>query len=488
MEALDLGTRLELLVDDCLIESMTGGAELRLHHPVPQEVAIVHDEAWEGSGGNYHSMFQDGDLYRMYYHGWQLTVADGELLLPHELVTCYAESDDGILWRKPKLGLIEFDGSRENNIVLASGDLDGVAVDGGHIAVFKDDNPECPADAAYKALVVSQDFRGLIPLKSRDGMSWSPMCRTPVITDGAFDSQNLAFWDSVRGEYRAYWRYFTDGTMGEGLRAIRTATSPDLLNWSDPVDLRYPGAPEEQLYTNQIKPYCRAPHIFIGFPARYIERGWSESMEALPDPDHRKLRSTACDRFGMALTDGLLMTSRDGVSFKRWGEAFLRPGPERPGTWAYGHQYIGWHVVETKSAFDGAPNELSLYATEDYWTGTSSQLRRYTLRMDGFVSLHTPVSGGEMVTRPLTFEGNNLLLNFSTSAAGSLRLEVQDASGIPVPGFALEDCPEVFGDSIERPVSWKDGANLGGLSGKALRLRFALRDADLFAFRFADRR
>ena len=68
-------------------------------------------------------------------------------------------------------------------------------------------------------------------------------------------------------------------------------------------------------------------------------------------------------------------------------EAFLRPGIERPGSWQYGAQYIGWHVVETKSALPGAPNELSLYATESYWHGTGSALRRYTLRLDGFVSI-----------------------------------------------------------------------------------------------------
>jgi len=485
MKAVDIGSRLELLVDDSLIASMTGGAELRQHHPVPQEVAIVHDEAWEGSGGNYHSIFQDGNVYRMYYHGWQLSVSEGKLDLPHELVTCYAESDDGTHWRKPELGLFEFNGSKKNNIVLVSGEMGAVKICAGHIAMFKDENPNCAHEALYKAMIFSPNPHGLLPFKSPDGIHWSPMSDTPVITRGDFDSQNLAFWDTVRNEYRAYFRYFTGGTMGDGLRDIRTATSDDFLHWSDPVDLQYPGAPPEQLYTNQIKPYHRAPHIFIGFPARYVERGWSDSMRALPDLEHRQLRSSAQDRYGMALTEGLMMTSRDGVNFKRWGEAFLRPGPERPGTWHYGHQYIGWHLVETEPSVAGAPRELSLFATEDYWTGTSSQLRRYALRMDGFVSVNAPLSGGEFVTKPLIFDGSELLLNFSTSAAGSIRMEIQDAAGAPLPGFDLEDCPEVFGDSIEREVRWKNPASLHSLSGKPVRLRIHLRDADLYALRFA---
>ncbi len=112
---------------------------------------------------------------------------------------------------------------------------------------------------------------------------------------------------------------------------------------------------------------------------------------------------------------------------------FCRPGIEREGTWNYGQQYIAWHLVETKSALEGAPNELSLYATESYWTGTSSALRRYTLRLDGFVSVHAPMNGGELVTKPITFTGSQLALNFASSAAGGVRVEIQDAAGKPFP-------------------------------------------------------
>ena len=97
------------------------------------------------------------------------------------------------------------------------------------------------------------------------------------------------------------------------------------------------------------------------------------------------MRASSVQRYGTAITEGLLMVSRDGVHFDRWNEAFLRPGIQRPGTWHYGHQYIAWHAVETKSAFAGAPPELSLYASESYWTNPGSELRRYTLRLDGFV-------------------------------------------------------------------------------------------------------
>jgi hypothetical protein len=107
------------------------------------------------------------------------------------------------------------------------------------------------------------------------------------------------------------------------------------------------------------------------------------------------------------------------------------------------------------------------------------------LRLDGFAAVHAGYDGGEMRTKPLRFEGSRLLLNFATSAAGSVKVEVQDAEGRPVPGFSLADCEELIGNRIERVVSFK-GGSLERLAGKAVRLRLVLKDADVFALRFAD--
>lgn len=490
--AIEIGSRLELMVDDFLIDSLSGKAQWVLHHPEAKEIALEHDSPWEGSGTGYHSVFKDGDRYRMYYKAWHLDVQPpGKVNTgTHPLFCCYAESDDGVKWHKPELGLHEFQGSKKNNIVLVPGPAGAAVVDPGHPAVFKDENPDAPPEARYKAIIRSSKPHGLLAFQSPDGFQWTPMSDGPVITAGAFDSQNLAFWDSARSEYRAYWRVFTSGVTDgkdwkpEGSRAIRTATSKDFLHWENQTDVTYVDSPLEQLYTNGVKPYHRAPHLLLGFPTRYVERGWSDSMHALPEEEHREWRAKASLRYGTALTEGLFMASRDGVSFKRWNEAFLRPGMERPGTWHYGHQYIAWQLVETRSGFEGAPHELSLYATESYWTGNSSALRRHTMRMDGFASLQAPLSGGEFVSKPLVFAGSKLNLNLSTSAAGDIRVELQEPSGKALPGFALDDCPPVFGDTLERTVTWKKGGDLTALAGRPLRLRMVLRDADLFALQF----
>ncbi|MBM4043316.1 MAG: hypothetical protein FJ290_32915 [Planctomycetes bacterium] len=472
-EPIALGSRLELMVDDHLAERLSGAAQLRLQSPIPREICLALDAPWEGNGCGYVTVLQDGDTYRMYYRGHQMNLEGNKVKDGHPMVTCVAESKDGIRWTRPELGLVEFGGSKKNNIIRV-GELCH------DFSPFVDANPACPPEARYKAVAAAGWRKGLLAYQSPDGLRWSPVNDgKPIITQGAFDTQNITFWDAERGEYRAYVRDFRDG-----LRDIRTATSKDFIHWTEPTWLVYPGAPKEHLYTNQIRPYHRAPHIFVGFPTRYIDRGWSPAMEALSEVEHRRLRSKANNRYGTALTEGLLMTSRDGLTFHRWHEAFLRPGLRLKDNWKYGDNYIAWHLVETKSHLPNSPNELSLYATEGYWTGESIHIRRYTLRLDGFASASAPMAGGELLTKPLTFAGKTLVLNLSTSAAGTVKAELQDPAGKPLPGCSLADCPDIFGDSLEYAVTWKGGSDISALAGTPIRLRLTLRDADLFGLRF----
>jgi hypothetical protein len=179
------------------------------------------------------------------------------------------------------------------------------------------------------------------------------------------------------------------------------------------------------------------------------------------------------------LSDAVLISSRDGLHFSRtFLEAFIRPGLD-PLNWgnAHGNQTPAAGLLQL------TPEEVSIYWLEHY--GATPRLRRGTLRTDGFASVNAPYAGGELVTKPLTFRGGRLVINYSTSAAGSVRVEVQNADGRPVSGFALEDCTEIYGDEIERTVSWK-GGSLAHLAGETVRLRFVLKDADLYSLRFTD--
>ncbi|MFN4179571.1 MAG: hypothetical protein ACK4I8_04610 [Armatimonadota bacterium] len=446
-EVRNIGSRLELFVDDWLIDKMKG-VTLQLHHPTPQEVVITFDQPWEGNTCGYVTVFQDGEIFRMYYRGSRHDLQTGKAMHPE--FTCYAESTDGIHWVKPELNLFEFNGSKRNNIVWQ-----GIGTH--NFTPFKDTNPACPPDARYKALGSGEGW--LYAFQSPDGIHWKLMHPTPVITKGAFDSQNLAFWDEVRGRYVEFHRGFR-----EGVRDIMACTSDDFIHWTEPQWLDYGDAPEEHLYTNAIMPYFRAPHIFIGFPKRFLPE-----RSKIPHPYP-------------GLSDGVFMTSRDGLHWHRWTEAFIRPGP-MPERWINRNNMTAWGILVTKSKLPNAPDELSLYSNEGYYTD-GNRLRRFTLRMDGFVSVHAPYAGGEFITHPLTFDGKELVLNYATSAAGSVRVEILDANGKPIPGFALDDCFELYGDEIEGVVRWKGGSDVSALRGQVVRLRFVMKDADLYALRF----
>ncbi len=409
-EIRDVGSRLELFVDDWLIESMQG-AELRLHHPVPR------DRVWEGSGpdgtyvgleraGCYVTVFQDGDIYRMYYRSSAEVV--GVTTPPHESpnqVWGYAESRDGIHWDRPALGLFETTDGKPNNIVWA-----GVGCH--NFTPFKDTNPNCRPEARYKAVgrtFIDNDPApptadatgykwlpgcGLLAFQSPDGIHWSLMQEERIIKKGEFDSQNVAFWDEVGGCYVAYERIWQKD--GARIRGIAVLSSDDFLHWTDPPQwLEYGDAPREHFYTNAIRPYFRAPHILMGFPMRLVGG-------RIKIPDNPLAGEHAVD-------DTVFMTSRDGVRFHRWLEGFIRPGPQA-GRWWNENSHTAWGILVTKSDIAGAPNELSFYSNEYYATNRSC-VRRYTLRMDGFVSVHADYSGGEFTTKPLTFAGKELVMN-----------------------------------------------------------------------------
>ncbi len=448
---IDLGSRLELFVDDYLIERLRG-ASLRLQAPTPREVVISFTKPWEGPGCAFYTVFRDGDIMRLYYRG---ATMKSRTIAAHE-VACCAESQDGIRWVRPKLGFCEFRGSTANNVVW-----DGV---GSHnFTPFRDTNPACPPSRRYKALG-SKGKDALFAYVSPDGLRWKLLRRQPVVKGtlpNMFDSQNLAFWDEERGHYAMFLRCRRDG-----VRNIMVCTSSDFVNWTDPEWVEFGDAPSEELYTNATVAYFRAPHILMGFPMRFLKERTKVTEHPFP-----------------GVSDSLYMTSRDGGKhWHRWGEAFLRPGPMRE-RWSQRTNLMAWGILETAPELSSMPTELSLYSHENYVTGPC-RLRRHTLRLDGFVAVHASNRGGELLTKTLRFTGRELVMNYATSAAGSVRVEIRDAAGKPVPGYTLRECPEIYGDEIEHAVTWRGGSDVSRLAGKAVHLRFVLKDADLFSIRF----
>jgi hypothetical protein len=474
-EPISLGLRREPLVDDALIESMEGALRLKLHHPHPEEVAIQFNQPWEGNASGYATVFQDGDRYRLYYRGHRYLIDEPPLRQAQSEAVCYAESQDGIHWEKPNLGLFKWPGANENNIIWMG------TPEAHNFAPFKDSNPNCPAAQRYKAIGGTVTSKGLWTFASADGIHWKRLSKGPVVTKGAFDSHNTVFWDAGQNRYSMYVRYF-----GNGLRLIGWSHSHDFKTWTEPVGLDYPASPAQQMYTNQILPYYRAPHILFGFPTRYVAKPLTEHNRQLPPAELREKLINAAQRVGTDLTDGLFMSSRNGRSFRRWDEAFLRPGPEAKGRWIYGDNYQAWGLFESRTKVPENSPEISMLFEEGAWRDEIRRLRRYTIRLDGFVSLNASFAGGEMTTKPVTFSGSRLLVNYSTSAAGSLRVAILDSDGTAMPGFGLHDADELYGDTTSQSVSWTSNSDVSGLAGKPVRLRFQLTDGDLYSFQFAE--
>jgi hypothetical protein len=429
---IDIGGRSELFVDRHMVDRLDG-VEFRLHapcrQPLPKSPLPIA----------YTTVIKDGELYRAYYRdyvpGYKGSTADGN---PGE-ITCYAESRDGHEWTFPDLGITDVRSSRGNNVILA-----GASPCSHNFSPFLDTRPDVKPEARFKALAGTHPGGGLYAFKSKDGIHWKKIQDPPVMKSRAFafDSQNVSFWSEQEGRYVCYFR--TWETPHGGLRTISRATSDDFVSWSEPVAMN-PNRPGEHLYTSQTHPYFRAPHIYLAMPTRFVpDRGDS--------------------------TDILFMATRAGAhSYARLSaEAFIRPGLD-PARWGNRSNYVALNVVPTGAG------EMSIYHTSGH---------RYVLRTDGFVSVRAGAAKGGLLTKPFTFAGSALYINFSTSAAGSLQVEVQDSLGTPLQGFGLNDCTTIVGDRIKRRVEWKDDPDLGELSGKAVRLRFIMLECDLYSIQF----
>ncbi len=472
-EPISIGSRRELFTDKVLIEKLSG-ASLRMHSPQPAGVALKFDQPWEGRFSAYITVIHDeaAKKFRMYYRG-NTGFADGTT----GECTCYAESADGIRWTRPKLGLHAIDGSKDNNVMLAN-----MPPFTHNFAPFLDRRAGVPADEHYKTLAgLGGKFGGLSAFASGDGIHWRKMQDAPVITKGAFDSQNVSFWSEAEQCYVAYFRIFTGGGTDEktwqpkGVRWVSRATSKDFIHWSDATPMTSDQPLFDHIYISQTQPYFRAPHLYISTAARFMQG------KAVLDAEQKAQVADDTKKYAALIQDcseAVLMTSRAGSTKydRTFMEGFVRPGLDFR-NWTSRSNYPACGLVQTGAA------ELSMFV-EQHYGQTSAQLQRFTLRLDGFASLHADYAAGEMITKPLTFTGKDLRLNLSTGAAGSVTVEIQDAGGQPVPGFTIADCQTITGDSLDRVVTWKGAADVSSLAGKPIRLRWVLKDADVFAFRF----
>lgn len=460
LHVIDIESRRELFVDDLLIGKLTG-TELKMHSP--HRLRRMPPRPF----GHYATVLQDRNKLRLYYRGDKVPgehwrngwghYHEGE-------VTLYAESSDhGVHWTTPDLGIHNVPDILQGNVVVDMSDDTFLVTH--NFTPFIDTRRDVPDSERYKALgggryppenwggwktkEERQQLRdkygpgGLKAFASDDGLHWRLLKKEPVIAEelGSFDSQNGAFWSEAELQYVCYFRWFD-----QGRRAIRRATSKDFLNWTEPINMQA-NQPGEHLYTSCTHPYFRAPHIYIALPTRFQSSAGS-------------------------ITDIVFMATRPGSDryHRHFKEAFIRPGLGERG-WENRANYITLNAVQTSET------EMGLFM----YGGA-----QYVLRLDGFISVNAGYKQGEFVTKPLRFSGDHLEINVSTAGAGQMQVELQNADGNPIMGYELESCDSIKGDFISQVVTWNQNADLSGLVGTTVRVRFVMNEADLYSLRFAE--
>lgn len=453
-----LGNKREIFVDTFLIDKLDG-LEITKHTPIDEGPVLLFDKPWEGNFSTYSTIIKDGDVYKAFYRGVREAGEDGN----SAEVTCYAESKDGINWVKPDLRLFEVDGTLDNNVILAN-----AAPVTHNFSPFLDTNPNAKPNEKYKALGGVRTS-GLIAYTSPDGINWKKVRKKPVFTDGILDSQNVAFWSESEKKYVCYFRSWT-GVGYKGIRSVSRTTSLDFINWTAPEQMTFGNTRLEHLYTNQTSPYYRAPHIYIAIGGRFMP-----NRQVLTEEQAKEFNVNP--KYFKDCSDAFFMSSRGGSEYTRtFMEAFIHPGIGLD-NWVSRSNYPALNVVQTSS------EEMSLYVNQNYAQPTAN-LNRYSLRIDGFTSISAPYSGGYFTTKPFIFTGSELEINYSTSAAGELKFEMQDENGIPIPGFTMEEARPVIGNEISRTVIWN--GELNKLASKTVRLHIYMKDADLYSIKFTN--
>jgi len=486
-KVIDVGTRKQLLFDELFLEK-SSGVKLRMNTPFqdPKPV-LVADKLWEKSVCAYNTVMFDEGKFRMWYD----TISYNEQKKQSCRFLCYAESKDGINWEKPNAGLIEFAGSKNNNIVAPPSP--NASQQGG--TIFRDDN--APASERYKLWTKYQPSeeekargikRGSYAMVSPDGLKWKMLGKDRgyrLKRGQASDSQNICFWDDDVSKYVAFVRMKKMGPEPRDRTCwVGLMTSKNFENWTRAKDIFYadeqmpvPGGkpgwlPVVDLYTPGGMKVPGIPDAYILLPTTYYH--WRE--DDFPQTDEGSFPATI---------DVALATSRDRVNWWQPSpadrEPFLRLGLDA--TALSGMIFSNpWPIV--------VGDEIWFYyaglgrSHGDVSTSYGSGIFRARLRRDGFVSVDAAYRGGEFTTPVIKFEGNRLELNMDGSAGGWLQVEIQSAECKPLKGYKLNDCDTIRGNNLAKTITWKGSSIVSKLAGKPVRLRFVMRSMKLFAFQF----
>jgi hypothetical protein len=476
---ISVGSQKQLFIDHRFIAS-SENVSLRVNPPAKRPAAVItSDKPWDAFRIIWLSVAEDGDAYKMWYQAF-----DGDQWGGGTSRLCYAVSKDLVQWEKPELGLIAYQGSKRNNIVVDD-------IVNGSVLVDVQAKPE----QRYKLIYTRHPaWKDIFVVCSPDGIHWN-MPGTKVAEIHA-DTQHVVFWDTRLKKYVVYFRPgepppFVGPILGsppvvapKTVRPGRCVARLELDNLLAPwpmddarlvlaADERDPE--ESDIYTHYPLQYPYAADAYFLFPMTY---------------HHFRPGETTVPNDGV--NDVQLAASRDGIHWMRYDrEPYVRrglpadadsgqvgccwPTAFRRGNYLY-QFYTGWPF--THGGF------RKLGPAERKQNGGREHISLAVQRLDGFVSADAPYDGGWLVTPPVVFAGRKLQLNIDVAAMGEARAEIQDVDGKPVPGYELANCKRIVFNDTAHTVSWQRKAEVTELAGKPVRLRIVMRSAKLYAFQF----
>ena len=464
-----MNSRKHLLVDERIVEDVWNlRREVMRPAKCMANPLVVGDRPWEDKsvGGSYVMFDAEEKLFKMWYNVFRYVGWRNEEENWYTYSICYAESRNGFNWDKPELGIVEFEGSSKNNLIMQGEWWATVGT------VLKENNEADPAKR-YKMLytdVFDMPTRekvvrdggiegewpgrsGICMAYSPDGINWKPSEHNPVI-EGESDTTNCVFWDDDVGKYLFYMRPRV--YAGHWKRRIARAESPDLINWSDS---------EMVLVPDELDPV-----ELYGMPVFKYEGYYFGLLQMYHSS------STATIEIQLAF-------SRDG---KRWErlptrDIFLDLGAQH----GQGSDFDSGMVIAGRPVLVG--DELWFYYTgyKSVHTESSntSAIGLAVAKIDRLIGRATPPGEcGLLLTRPIAWNGNTLEINAS-SANGSIQVEVLSVEGEVLEDYEREASVIFSGDSVRHKMLWKNDRDLDAFRGQRIRLKFYLSNAVLYSFR-----
>ena len=445
-------------------------ATLHVNAAQQRETVIRADKPWEQLMISlFLTVLDDGDKLRMWY------ICRDKKNVPN---VAYAESTDGVNWIKPNLGIVEHEGSKDNNLVGLSS-LEGT--------VFRDET--APPEKRYNYITHHwEKDGGMLRFHSPDGLHWT-RDENVLLKFGA-DSQAVTFWDERVGKYALYLRAWETRADKKRYRTVVRAELSDLDTplpnqpsdktlylWgkekppvigddfptvleTDEID-----PPNSDVYNISAQPYPLDPRWYIGFPS-FFQREKSPSDGRL---------------------DVQFIGSRDGYHWHRYDRSpYARPG--LAGSESANMVFMGpWLVMRGEEIWQYGTGFRSRHGDKKAREiQTDGVIFRYVQRVDGFVSLDFAPGGGSALTQPVKVDGTNLALNLDTAVFGHMQVGLTDAEGKSLEGFGLEDSETLRTNATQALVKWKSGSNLSAIKGREVRVTFKGERAKLFSFYFTE--